>query len=405
MADIYKRSLIIHEQLKGKISITSKLDLDTQEELSIAYTPGVAEPCRVIAENPERAKDLTIKKNSVAIVSDGSAVLGLGNIGPEAAIPVMEGKAILFKKYADIDAWPLCLDTSDPEEIIRTVKNIAPTFGGVNLEDIAAPGCFEIEDRLQDIGIPVFHDDQHGTAIVLLAAMINSCRATQREFKDLNVVINGAGAAGSAIARLLDSIGKTDSGVGSVGNIVVCDSKGAIYEGRDHLNDEKKRLLEFSNKSNLQGNLRDVLKGADVFIGVSKGNLLTGEDIKLMAEKPFIFAMANPVPEIMPDEALAAGAAVVGTGRSDFPNQVNNVLAFPGIFRGALDAKAPRITDSMKLAAAKALAHCIQEPSPTKILPLPLDRTVAPFVSRAVRDAAELEFGKVSAFCENKIKD
>lgn len=405
MADIYKRSLIIHEQLKGKISITSKLDLDTQEELSIAYTPGVAEPCRVIAENPERAKDLTIKKNSVAIVSDGSAVLGLGNIGPEAAIPVMEGKAILFKKYADIDAWPLCLDTSDPEEIIRTVKNIAPTFGGVNLEDIAAPACFEIEDRLQDIGIPVFHDDQHGTAIVLLAAMINACRATQREFKDLNVVINGAGAAGSAIARLLDSIGKTNSGVGSVGNIVVCDSKGAIYEGRDHLNDEKKRLLEFSNKSNLQGSLRDVLKGADVFIGVSKGNLLTGEDIKLMAEKPFIFAMANPVPEIMPDEALAAGAAVVGTGRSDFPNQVNNVLAFPGIFRGALDAKAPRITDSMKLAAAKALAHCIQEPSPTKILPLPLDRTVAPFVSRAVRDAAELEFGKVSAFCENKIKD
>lgn len=397
MADIYKRSLIIHEQLKGKISITPKLDLDTQEELAIAYTPGVAEPCRVIAENPERAKDLTIKKNSVAIVSDGSAVLGLGNIGPAAAIPVMEGKAILFKKYADIDGWPLCLDTSDPEEIIRTVRNIAPVFGGINLEDIAAPACFEIEDRLQDLGIPVFHDDQHGTAIVLLAAMINSCRATGRPFKDLKVVINGAGAAGSAIARLLDTIGTGDSGVGSVGNIVVCDSKGAIYKGRDNLNSEKLRLLEFSNKENEKGLLKDVLKGADVFIGVSKGNLLTGEDIKLMAPHPFVFAMANPVPEIMPDEAIAAGAAVVGTGRSDFANQVNNVLAFPGIFRGALDAKAPKITDNMKLAAAIALAHCILEPTPQKILPLALDRTVAPFVSRAVREAAEKEFGKPGA--------
>lgn len=400
MADIYKRSLIIHEQLKGKISITSKLDLDTQEELSIAYTPGVAEPCRVIAENPERAKDLTIKKNSVAIVSDGSAVLGLGNIGPEAAIPVMEGKAILFKKYADIDGFPICLDTSDPDEIIRTVKNIAPVFGGVNLEDIAAPACFEIEDKLQELGIPVFHDDQHGTAIVLLAAMINACRATEREFKDLNVVINGAGAAGSAIARLLDSIGKVNSEVGSVGNIVVCDSKGAIFKGRDHLNTAKERLLEFSNKNNIKGTLKDVLKGADVFIGVSKGNILTGDDIQLMAKNPFVFAMANPVPEIMPDVALEAGAVVVGTGRSDFPNQVNNVLAFPGIFRGALDAKARKITDSMKLAAAKALAHCVLNPTPDKILPLPLDRTVAPFVSRAVRDAAELEFGKVSAYCD-----
>ncbi len=405
MTDIYKRSLIIHEQLNGKISITSKLDLETKEELSIAYTPGVAEPCRVIAENPERAKDLTIKSNSVAIVSDGSAVLGLGNIGPEAAIPVMEGKAMLFKKYADIDAWPLCLATSDTAEIIATVKNIAPVFGGINLEDIAAPACFEIEDALQEIGIPVFHDDQHGTAIVLLAAMINACRATKREFKDLNVVISGAGAAGSAIARLLDSIGKTNSGVGSVGNIVVCDSKGAIYKGRDHLNSEKERLLEFSNKENIQGTLRDVLKNADVFIGVSKGNLLGSDDIKLMAKDPFVFAMANPVPEIMPDLAIAAGAAVVGTGRSDFPNQVNNVLAFPGIFRGALDAKAPKITDSMKLAAAKALAHCLAEPRVDKILPLPLDRFVAPFVSRAVRDAAEKEFGKVNSFCDFNPKD
>ena len=405
MTDIYKRSLIIHEQLNGKISITSKLDLETKEELSIAYTPGVAEPCRVIAENPERAKDLTIKSNSVAIVSDGSAVLGLGNIGPEAAIPVMEGKAMLFKKYADIDAWPLCLATSDTAEIIATVKNIAPVFGGINLEDIAAPACFEIEDALQEIGIPVFHDDQHGTAIVLLAAMINACRATKREFKDLNVVISGAGAAGSAIARLLDSIGKTNSGVGSVGNIVVCASKGAIYKGRDHLNSEKERLLEFSNKENIQGTLRDVLKNADVFIGVSKGNLLGSDDIKLMAKDPFVFAMANPVPEIMPDLAIAAGAAVVGTGRSDFPNQVNNVLAFPGIFRGALDAKAPKITDSMKLAAAKALAHCLAEPRVDKILPLPLDRFVAPFVSRAVRDAAEKEFGKVNSFCDFNPKD
>lgn len=405
MTDIYKRSLIIHEQLNGKISITSKLDLETKEELSIAYTPGVAEPCRVIAENPERAKDLTIKSNSVAIVSDGSAVLGLGNIGPEAAIPVMEGKAMLFKKYADIDAWPLCLATSDTAEIIATVKNIAPVFGGINLEDIAAPACFEIEDALQEIGIPVFHDDQHGTAIVLLAAMINACRATKREFKDLNVVISGAGAAGSAIARLLDSIGTTNSGVGSVGNIVVCDSKGAIYKGRDHLNSEKERLLEFSNKENIQGTLRDVLKNADVFIGVSKGNLLGSDDIKLMAKDPFVFAMANPIPEIMPDLAIAAGAAVVGTGRSDFPNQVNNVLAFPGIFRGALDAKAPKITDGMKLAAAKALAHCLADPRVDKILPLPLDRFVAPFISRAVRDAAEKEFGKVNSFCDFKPKD
>ncbi len=405
MTDIYKRSLIIHEQLNGKISITSKLDLETKEELSIAYTPGVAEPCRVIAENPERAKDLTIKSNSVAIVSDGSAVLGLGNIGPQAAIPVMEGKEKKKKKYADIDAWPLCLATSDTAEIIATVKNIAPVFGGINLEDIAAPACFEIEDALQEIGIPVFHDDQHGTAIVLLAAMINACRATKREFKDLNVVISGAGAAGSAIARLLDSIGITNSGVGSVGNIVVCDSKGAIYKGRDHLNSEKERLLEFSNKENIQGTLRDVLKNADVFIGVSKGNLLGSADIKLMAKDPFVFAMANPIPEIMPDLAIAAGAAVVGTGRSDFPNQVNNVLAFPGIFRGALDAKAPKITDGMKLAAAKALAHCLAEPRVDKILPLPLDRFVAPFVSRAVRDAAEKEFGKVNSFCDFKPKD
>ena len=392
MTDIYKRSLIIHEQLKGKLSLHSKLDLDTKEELSIAYTPGVAEPCRVISENVDRAKDLTIKRNSVAIVSDGSAVLGLGNIGPEASIPVMEGKAILFKKYADIDAWPLCLNVNSPEEIIATVKAIAPVFGGVNLEDIAAPACFEIENALQDIGIPVFHDDQHGTAIVLLAAMINACKITGRKLSDCKIVINGAGAAGTAIAKLLLDASKQDKSIGKPRSVVVCDSKGAISEARKDLNSQKQELLSITNEHNEQGDLADILKGADVFIGVSKGGILNRNHVKTMAKNPFLFAMANPTPEIMPDEALAGGAQIMGTGRSDFPNQVNNVLAFPGIFRGALDAKAPRITAGMKLTAAKALANCILEPTPEKLLPEALDRTVAPFIARAVKEQAIKEF-------------
>jgi malate dehydrogenase (oxaloacetate-decarboxylating) len=392
MTDIYKRSLIIHEQLKGKLSLHSKLDLDTKEELSIAYTPGVAEPCRVISENVDRAKDLTIKRNSVAIVSDGSAVLGLGNIGPEASIPVMEGKAILFKKYADIDAWPLCLNVNSPEEIIATVKAIAPGFGGVNLEDIAAPACFEIENALQDIGIPVFHDDQHGTAIVLLAAMINACKITGRKLSDCKIVINGAGAAGTAIAKLLLDAGKQDESIGKPRSVVVCDSKGAISEARKDLNSQKQELLSITNEHNEQGDLADILKGADVFIGVSKGGILNRNHVKTMAKNPFLFAMANPTPEIMPDEALAGGAQIMGTGRSDFPNQVNNVLAFPGIFRGALDAKAPKITAGMKLTAAKALANCILEPTPEMLLPEALDRTVAPFIARAVKEQAIKEF-------------
>lgn len=390
-SDYNKRSVIVHEQLRGKIGIHNKLPIRTRDDLSIGYTPGVAEPCRLIAEAPERARDLTIKHNSVAIVSDGSAVLGLGNIGPHAAIPVMEGKALLFKEFANIDAWPLCLDTQDSEEIIATVRRIAPVFGGINLEDIAAPRCFEIEKRLQDLGIPVFHDDQHGTAIVLLSALLNASKLIGKPLTEMQVVINGAGAAGTAIARLLRCVGHQKDACIPVKDILVCDSKGIIHRNRDNLNDEKKALLGYSNWDNREGSVHDALKGADVFIGVSKGDLLKAEDVKSMAKDPIIFAMANPTPEIMPDVAKAAGAAVVGTGRSDFPNQVNNVLAFPGIFRGALDAGAPTISESMKIAAAHALADAVQDLSADSVIPDSLDRSVAPRVAEAVRLAYESE--------------
>ncbi|MEM9282997.1 MAG: NADP-dependent malic enzyme [Verrucomicrobiota bacterium] len=386
-----ERSLIIHEQLRGKIAVSSKLPIDTQDDLSIAYTPGVAMPCEVIAEQPEKARDLTLKRNSVAVVSDGSAVLGLGNIGPLAAIPVMEGKAVLFKEYANIDAWPICVDSQDADAIVETVQRIAPVFGGVNLEDISAPRCFEIEDRLQDLGIPVFHDDQHGTAIVLLAAMLNAGRVTGKDPANMRIVINGAGAAGTAIAKLLRCIDQDPNICTPVADVIVCDSKGAIHRQREDLNPQKAALLPFTNREDRSGNLKEVIEGMDVFVGVSKGGLLGAEDVERMANGAIILAMANPIPEIMPEEARKGGAAVVGTGRSDFPNQVNNVLAFPGIFRGALEAQAPRITPEMKLAAAHALADAVDDLSPEKILPSPLNTSVAPRVARAVAEAANFE--------------
>ncbi|VFN04216.1 MAG: malate dehydrogenase (oxaloacetate-decarboxylating) [Candidatus Kentron sp. G] len=387
MTDLYERSLIVHEQLRGKIGIINKIPLESREDLSLAYTPGVARPCEVIAEHPEKARELTLKHNTVAIVSDGSAVLGLGNIGPLAAIPVMEGKALLFKEFAHIDAWPICIDTQDTDEIIDTIRRIAPVFGGVNLEDIASPRCFEVEERLQDLGIPVFHDDQHGTAIVLLAGLINAARVLGRELTDMRVVINGAGAAGIAIARLLRCVGFDPNVCIPVKDIIACDSKGTIHKNRSDLNDVKKELLTFTNQEGREGALRDNLHDVDVFIGVSQGNVLQAEDVRRMAKDPIILAMANPIPEIMPEEAKKGGAAIVGTGRSDFPNQINNVLAFPGIFRGALDAGAERITAEMKIAAAHALADTVIHPSADHIIPEPLDRTVPPEVAVAVAEA------------------
>ncbi len=386
MSDYFERSLIIHEQLRGKLGIMSKIAIRDRNDLSVAYTPGVARPCEVIAKDPSKARTLTVKGNAVAIVSDGSAVLGLGNIGPLAAIPVMEGKAILFKEFADIDGWPICVDTQDVEEIIRTVEIIAPVFGGINLEDIGAPRCFEIENRLQNLGIPVFHDDQHGTAIVLLAALLNAGKVTGRDLTDMKVVINGAGAAGTAIARLLRCVGHDPNVCVPVRDVIVCDSKGAIHAGRTDLNDMKKQLLMYTNANNQAGSVQEVLKDANAFVGVSKGNLLTAEDVSTM-EDAVVLAMANPIPEIMPDEAKKGGAAVIGTGRSDFPNQVNNVLAFTGIFRGALDAGATRITEEMKIAAAKSLASSVENPTADEVLPASLDHRVAPRVAAAVAEA------------------
>jgi len=385
--DVYERSLLVHRQLRGKISLVSKVPVETKDDLSLAYTPGVARPCEEIAANPELARELTIKRNAIGIVSDGSAVLGLGNIGPLGAIPVMEGKALLMKEFANVDAFPICVDTQDAQEIIETVRRIAPVFGGINLEDISAPRCFIIEEALQDLGIPVFHDDQHGTAIVLLAALLNAAKVTSRKPESLRVVINGAGAAGTAIAKLLRCVGQEPNVCIPVADVIVCDSKGAIHQGRNDLNEYKKELLKFTNRDNRTGSLQDVLVDSDAFIGVSKGNLLTKGDIQTMADNAIVLAMANPIPEIMPDEAKAGGAAVVGTGRSDFPNQVNNLLAFPGIFRGALDANASQITESMKIAAAKELAFLVREPTADQILPDPLDRSVAPCVAAAVRKA------------------
>ncbi|MBP7273465.1 MAG: NADP-dependent malic enzyme [Saprospiraceae bacterium] len=387
--DYFKESLILHRNLKGKIRITPKIDVRTIEELSLVYSPGVAEPCREIYKNVETVYDYTFKGNMVAIVSDGSAVLGLGNIGAHASIPVMEGKALLFKRFANIDAFPICLDTQDPDEIVETVKRIAPVFGGINLEDIAAPKSFYIERKLQDLGIPVFHDDQHGTAIVVLAGLINSAKVVGKNLFGLKVVINGAGAAGDAIARLLKCQDPelSDQCV-AVQDIIVCDTKGIISSKRTDLNDAKKELLAFTNNNDMSGTLKDALRGADVFIGVSVANILTSDDIRTMAKDPIIFGLANPTPEIMPDQCYIGGAAIVATGRSDMPNQVNNALGFPGIFRGALDVRAKRISANMKLAAAFALADYVKEPSKEMIIPPTLNEQVAWTVAEAVKKAA-----------------
>ncbi len=386
--DIYERSLKRHRRTRGKIEVRPRMRLETQADLSLAYTPGVARPCEAIRDNPGAAWDLTWKGRCVAVVSDGSAVLGLGDIGPMGSLPVMEGKAALFREFAGIDAVPVVLDERDPAKIIDIVKAIAPTYGGINLEDISGPRCFEIEDALQDIGIPVLHDDQHGTAIVLLAAVMNAAKVTGRTLGQLKVVINGAGAAGRAICRLLTCTGQDPHCI-PVGSLRVCDSKGVIYPGRSVNNSIKEEIAQLTNQEGEQGELRDVLAGAHVFIGVSKGGLLKAEDIETMGEDPIVLAMANPVPEIMPDEARRGGAAVVGTGRSDFPNQVNNVLAFPGLFRGALEARATRFTPAMKYAAIEAITSCVLEPSASMILPSPFDRSVAVKVARAVAEAAQ----------------
>ncbi len=386
--DIYKESLKFHEKHKGKLSVESKVALKTKKDLSLAYTPGVAQPCLEIHKNPELVFKYTIKQNCVAVVSDGSAVLGLGNIGAKAAIPVMEGKAVLFREFAGIDAFPICIESQDSEEIINIVKNIAPVFGGINLEDISAPRCFYIEEQLQTLGIPVFHDDQHGTAVVVLAGLMNACKVTGRKMENLRVVISGAGAAGTAIAKMLLAGEIKCAECHPVKDIVVVDSRGIIYEGRDNLNDEKIELSKITNRRKEKGTLADAMKGKDVFIGVSKGGIVTEEMVKSMNKKQIIMAMANPVPEIMPDLAKKAGAAVVCTGRSDFPNQINNVLGFPGIFRGALDARAKSINTDMKIAAAKALAAHVKKPTGNMVIPSPLDKKVAKEVAKAVRKAA-----------------
>lgn len=380
--DYAKLSLEAHEKYKGKISIELKMPLETKDDLSIAYTPGVARPCQEIADNKEKAYTYTTKGNMVAIVSDGSAVLGLGNIGSEAALPVMEGKSVLFKKFAGVDAFPIVLDTQDTDEIVQTVKNIAPGFGGINLEDISAPRCFEIERRLkEELNIPVFHDDQHGTAIVTLAGLYNALKLTEKKMEDMQVVINGAGAAGVAIVKLLFAAGVKD--------VIMCDSRGIIYKGRGDLNATKDKMADITNRQMRKGSLGDAVKGMDVFIGVSVPNVLSKEMVKSMDDAPFIFAMSNPDPEILPEAAKEAGASVVATGRSDYPNQINNVLAFPGLFRGALDARLTRLTTKMFITAAKAIANSVEDLSVDKIIPSPFDERVPQRVADAIKESAE----------------
>jgi len=391
MADIYEESLKLHEKLKGKIEIGLKVKLNNKEDLALIYTPGVAEPSRRIAKNKDDVYKYTGKGNSVAIVTDGSAVLGLGNIGAEAALPVMEGKAALLKEYAGIDAFPLCLKSQKVDDIVATVKNIAPGFGAINLEDIKAPECFEVEASLQDLGIPVMHDDQHGTAVVILAGLLNAATVVEKQFEELTVVISGAGAAGIAVARLLKCVGIDGTLCHSVKDIFMVDSKGVIHEGRPGLNKYKKEVASFTNKENKKGKLADVIAGADVFIGVSIPNILSKKMIQSMNDDPIVFALANPEPEIKPDAAIAAGAAVVATGRSDYPNQVNNVLGFPGLFRGALDGRASRINNKMKLAAAHAIASIVKTAKAAYILPSPMDKKVVPVVAKAVKDAWQNE--------------
>jgi len=376
--DINQESLDLHKKNHGKLAVASKVPLRDRHDLSVAYTPGVAQVSIEIGKNKTLAREYTLKHNTVAIVSDGSAILGLGNLGPEAAIPVMEGKAVLFKAFADVDAFPICLATQDTEEIISIVRAIAPVFGGINLEDIAAPRCFEIERRLKaELDIPVMHDDQHGTAVVVLAGLINALTVKKLSKENARIVMNGAGAAGLAVTDLLLQFGFKD--------VTVCDSKGVVSENRIDLNEEKVLMARRTNPRKLVGGLVDALRGADVFVGVSKGNVLTAEMVRTMNAGPIIFALANPTPEIMPEIAKAAGASVVATGRSDFPNQLNNVLAFPGIFRGALDNRVLQITDVMLMNAAVALAGCVKNPTAEKILPDAFDKSVVAAVSGAIR--------------------
>lgn len=389
LMDFLERALQFHRRLKGKLEIHSKVGIRSAEDLSLAYTPGVAEPCREIAKNKSAVYDFTMKGNAVLVVSDGSAVLGLGNIGAEAAIPVMEGKSLLFKEFAGIDAFPICISSQNPATVVEVIRNIAPVFGGINIEDIKAPQCFEVESALQNLGVPVMHDDQHGTAIVVLAALMNALKVVDKDISDAKMVINGAGAAGTGIVRIL-----RNAGIPS-GNIAVCDRRGIIYKGRSDLdaNRYKSELAAATNSERIKGGLSEAVRGADAFIGVSAKNVLSKSMVRTMSPNPIIIAMANPDPEILPRHAQEAGAAVVATGRSDYPNQVNNVLAFPGIFRGALDARATRITDGMKIRAANALASLVEEPSADKILPSPLNKSIVPAIAkevgRAWRSASE----------------
>ena len=381
--DLKEKALAMHKEWNGKLETIAKSKVNSREDLAIAYTPGVAEPCKVIAEDKEAAYTYTMKANTVAVISDGSAVLGLGNIGPYAAMPVMEGKCVLFKEFGDVNAVPICLDTQDTEEIIATIKNIAPAFGGINLEDIAAPRCFEIEKKLKEkCDIPIFHDDQHGTAVIVAAGLINSLKLVHKKLDEIKVVMNGAGAAGIAIAKHLLNMGVKD--------ITLCDSKGIICKGDPRLNAVKQEMAEITNLSHLEGSLADAMKGADVFLGISAAGCVSEEMVKSMAKDPILFAMANPTPEIMPDIAKKAGAAVVGTGRSDFPNQINNVLAFPGIFRGALDCRASDINEEMKVAASFAIASLVsdEELNADYILPEALDKRIGKTVAEAVKKAA-----------------
>ena len=381
--DYRKESLKLHEQWKGKLEVTARAKVNDKDSLSLAYTPGVAQPCLEIEKDYNKSWELTRRWNMVAVITDGSAVLGLGDIGPEAGMPVMEGKCVLFKEFGDVDAFPLCVRTKDVDEFVQTVYNISGSFGGINLEDIAAPRCFEIEKKLKEkCDIPIFHDDQHGTAVVVSAALINATKLTGKPLSQCKAVINGSGAAGIAIAKLLKTLGLDD--------VILCDRTGAIYEGREKINASKLEIAKISNREKVAGGLENAVKGADIFIGVSAPGVLTADMIKTMNPNPIVLAMANPVPEIMPDEAAAAGAAIIGTGRSDFPNQINNVVAFPGIFRGALDVRASSITENMKLAAAYAIASLVDESElkPEYILPYAFDSRIKDTVAKAVADAA-----------------